>query len=49
MKCTINRHKRIEEKKIALLEQIEDAGHPQPEGVPQPIEETTIRSSSLNK
>ena len=32
------RHKRIEEKKIALLEQIEDAGHPQPEGVPQPIE-----------
>lgn len=33
-----NRHKRIEEKKVALLEQIEDAGHPQPEGVPQPIE-----------
>lgn len=32
------RHKRIEEKKIALLEQIEDAEHPQPEGVPQPIE-----------
>ena len=43
-----NRHKRIEEKKVALLEQTEDAGHPQPEGVPQPIE-TTIRSSSLNK
>lgn len=33
-----NRHKRIEEKKVALLEQIEDAEHTQPEGVPQLIE-----------